>query len=70
MSNAERQRRFQQRHPGYDVRRKALSRQMADQGAERLEAERRAAAAAQLATAVPTEADGQLLLFPAMRPAA
>src|SRR5207253_5649955 len=47
MSNNERQRRFQNAHPGYDRRRKARERALAKRvGAQALEARRAAAAAA------------------------
>jgi hypothetical protein len=62
MSNAERQRRFQARHPGYDRRRKARRR-----GAAKRDAARRVAALeAQAATTTPavTAAPVEMLLHP------
>jgi hypothetical protein len=74
MSNNERQRKFQLGHPGYDARRKARQRQSARRAAELYRAERlkeaEARRAAEAAVAATRDADGQLLLFPAMRPAA
>ena len=66
MSNAERQRLFQLGNPGYDARRKARERAAGKRAVQAAIARRRAEAAAERAA----EADGQLLLFPAMRPAA
>ena len=77
MSNAERQRKFQLGHPGYDARRKARQRQAARRAVEKLRAEwlakaeaERAAVAAAAAAAAAGDVEGQLLLFPAMRAAA
>lgn len=70
MSNSERQRQFQLGNPGYDARRKARERSAAKQGRRAYIAKRRAAAEAERAAALAAAADPQLLLFPAMRPAA
>ena len=57
MSNAERQRRFQKRNPGYDRRRKANARESAKRGAEQLLAALQAKMAA--------EAPRPVLMLPA-----
>lgn len=49
MSNNERQRRFQARHPGYDARRKARRRSGAKRALKKLKAEWQAMAAAEAA---------------------
>jgi hypothetical protein len=76
-SNLQRQREFQKAHPGYDRLRKARARAGHKQIKARLAAEHAALLAAAVAEAQPlalptpaTENDGQLLLFPALRPAA
>jgi hypothetical protein len=80
MSNVERQRKFRMAHPEYDRLRKARARAGAAAGAKALSvrlaaeaAERAAMASADVAAASeaePTSEGPQLLLFPAMRPAA
>jgi hypothetical protein len=67
MSNAERQRLFQLRHPGYDARRKARERAMARRTTERFIAARRARAAAEAADAdcAAAEAPRPVLMLPA-----
>jgi hypothetical protein len=72
MSNAERQRRFQDAHPGYDRRRKARQRgsekrgaaQLAAQLAAKLHAAGEVEAAASLVQSLPLHARAQLLLIP------
>ena len=51
MSNAERQRKFQRAHPGYDRRRKARDRSYSSKGVEQRAAAARAEAAAAVAAA-------------------
>jgi hypothetical protein len=70
MSNAERQRKFQLGHPGYDARRKARQRQSARRAGELLKAKLLAEAEARRAAMTAGDVSGQLLLFPTMRPAA
>lgn len=72
-SNAERQRHFQRAHPGYDARRKARQRAAGKRVAAQLRAAQLAAAAegsVAVAQAEPASEGSQLLLFPALRPAA
>jgi hypothetical protein len=70
MSNAERQRKFQLGHPGYDARRKARQRQSARRATEMARAQRLAEIEAKRAAMTAGDAPGQLMLFEAMRPAA
>jgi hypothetical protein len=76
MTTAERQRKFQAAHPGYDRRRKARQRTAHTGTAGTYHAAFIAALEAEHAAATlephepATATDGQLLLFPAMLPAA
>jgi hypothetical protein len=71
LSNAERQRRFQRRHPGYDRRRKAAKRAAEKRTIARLRAAAQAAAAgarvaeAKAAETMAAEARPQPLMLPA-----